>query len=642
MTVASTTSRASYPGAGSTGPFAYPYRIFVETDLKVTKKNVAGVETTLLWPADFTVTGVLSASGTITLTTALLAGETLTIRRKPANTQPTSIRNQGTYFPATIEDEFDRLDMQIIALQDLVDRSFGFSETTDPATVSTRIPPGVTGQVLGWANPSTLTNISLSGGAIGLPGQGRTVTTLTQYLANNALYNVLDYAPVGVVINTGLNDATSAIVATVAAAAVAGGIVFFPPGFYKTTATIYVPRWVHIVGCGMYGPGMTYDGISVIYGVHTQAAILSYKGTFGSRLEDILLHGDPVSTPKTGLCLGRNLGLGSAGNHSFRNVNVDGYYSQAAVYQIASEENIMVNLNIYLRGGGALFPLYIAQGDSLAVDSLGSSSHLNCSWYGLRVSSEVANDNAACIMIFAGAGTGDLNFFGGYLLPARGAYVSVNVNQDGASMVRGLYFYGMSGEINPASTGPIYGYRFQSAGAFAAITVIDGSFFPTAVGGFFLKMEATGRLIDSRIKTPLGNNPSSYALSQFTRSDIDLGSGRYSMEDIIMGLTSKFGVSSDNTSGIFWGDPGNLAVSPQMRLQSAATQLQLLLNGAFYDMAMKDLWLGGVVPVKQGAGSPAGVVTAPVGSLYLRNDGGAVTTLYIKESGTGNAGWVAK
>ena len=43
-----------------------------------------------------------------------------------------------------------------------------------------------------------------------------------------------------------------------------------------------------------------------------------------------------------------------------------------------------------------------------------------------------------------------------------------------------------------------------------------------------------------------------------------------------------------------------------------------------------------------GTGSPEGVVTAPVGTAYLRDDGGAGTVLYIKESGTGNTGWAAK
>jgi hypothetical protein len=43
-----------------------------------------------------------------------------------------------------------------------------------------------------------------------------------------------------------------------------------------------------------------------------------------------------------------------------------------------------------------------------------------------------------------------------------------------------------------------------------------------------------------------------------------------------------------------------------------------------------------------GTGTPEGSLTATVGSLYTRTDGGATTTLYIKESGTGNTGWVAK
>lgn len=41
-------------------------------------------------------------------------------------------------------------------------------------------------------------------------------------------------------------------------------------------------------------------------------------------------------------------------------------------------------------------------------------------------------------------------------------------------------------------------------------------------------------------------------------------------------------------------------------------------------------------------GTPEGVVVAPVGSLAVRTDGGAGTTLYVKQSGTGNTGWVAK
>ncbi len=46
--------------------------------------------------------------------------------------------------------------------------------------------------------------------------------------------------------------------------------------------------------------------------------------------------------------------------------------------------------------------------------------------------------------------------------------------------------------------------------------------------------------------------------------------------------------------------------------------------------------------IQSGIGDPNGQVTASVGSMYLRQDGGPGTTLYIKELGTGNTGWAAK
>ncbi|MGO4622648.1 hypothetical protein [Ensifer sp. 2TAB8] len=51
--------------------------------------------------------------------------------------------------------------------------------------------------------------------------------------------------------------------------------------------------------------------------------------------------------------------------------------------------------------------------------------------------------------------------------------------------------------------------------------------------------------------------------------------------------------------------------------------------------ASSPIWTSGV-------GSPEGLLSAPVGSLYTRLDGGANTTLYVKERGSRNTGWVAK
>lgn len=56
-----------------------------------------------------------------------------------------------------------------------------------------------------------------------------------------------------------------------------------------------------------------------------------------------------------------------------------------------------------------------------------------------------------------------------------------------------------------------------------------------------------------------------------------------------------------------------------------------------------DVELGASGPqVIAGSGTPEGSSIAPVGSTYHRTDGGSGTSFYVKESGTGNTGWVAK
>jgi len=51
---------------------------------------------------------------------------------------------------------------------------------------------------------------------------------------------------------------------------------------------------------------------------------------------------------------------------------------------------------------------------------------------------------------------------------------------------------------------------------------------------------------------------------------------------------------------------------------------------------------GGTMQVSRDSGTPEGNVTGSTGAIFMRTDGGAGTSFYIKESGTGNTGWVAK
>lgn len=67
---------------------------------------------------------------------------------------------------------------------------------------------------------------------------------------------------------------------------------------------------------------------------------------------------------------------------------------------------------------------------------------------------------------------------------------------------------------------------------------------------------------------------------------------------------------------------------------------EFLVNGSIVARIAPNVITNGTITWTKGAGSPEGVVSAPVGSTYTRTDGGAGTTFYVKESGSGNTGWV--
>jgi hypothetical protein len=104
--------------------------------------------------------------------------------------------------------------------------------------------------------------------------------------------------------------------------------------------------------------------------------------------------------------------------------------------------------------------------------------------------------------------------------------------------------------------------------------------------------------------------------------------------------------------------PAGGASAPELSLDKATGTATLMGSGGAYidtDSAgeitlnsntdvriFEGIELAGATRIVTGTGTPEGVVTAPRGSLFLRTDGGATTTLYVKTSGTGNTGWTAK
>lgn len=86
----------------------------------------------------------------------------------------------------------------------------------------------------------------------------------------------------------------------------------------------------------------------------------------------------------------------------------------------------------------------------------------------------------------------------------------------------------------------------------------------------------------------------------------------------------------------------NSTFTPAMTIAAGSTNAIAMLGAVTVTAANGIAWGSSGPKIISGSGAPESSVTAPVGSLYLRTGGGASTTLYVKESGTGNTGWIAK
>lgn len=98
-------------------------------------------------------------------------------------------------------------------------------------------------------------------------------------LAAATFFNVKTYGAQG----NGTSDDGAAITATIAAAtAVGGGIVFFPPGVYRTTTSIALPGNIHMLGSGGMASKLAIDnGVgapAVMFGTNGVGAISGATG----------------------------------------------------------------------------------------------------------------------------------------------------------------------------------------------------------------------------------------------------------------------------------------------------------------------------------------------------------------------------
>lgn len=154
MSLSSTTNRNDYLGNGSVDTYSYTFKVFSEDHIVVTVRDTSDVETTLTKTTHYTVSGVgESSGGSVALVNGafdwidaegdLKTGYRLTIRRVVPLTQTTDIRNAGTFYAKTHEDQFDKQTMISQQQQEQIDRSVKLPTTVASSSFDPTLPSDI-------------------------------------------------------------------------------------------------------------------------------------------------------------------------------------------------------------------------------------------------------------------------------------------------------------------------------------------------------------------------------------------------------------------------------------------------------------------------------------------------------------------
>lgn len=132
MTISTTINKVSYSGNGATTTFAYTFKVFAATDLKVYIRDASGTETLQTITTHYTVSNVGNASGgNVDFVTPPSGTDKVIIQRVLPLTQTFDYVLNDPFPSDSHEDGLDKLTLQIQQVQEEVDRSIKASVTNE-------------------------------------------------------------------------------------------------------------------------------------------------------------------------------------------------------------------------------------------------------------------------------------------------------------------------------------------------------------------------------------------------------------------------------------------------------------------------------------------------------------------------------
>jgi len=168
MTTPSTPRKAGpLLGTGAQTSWPFTFKVFAASDIAVTIANNLGVETALVLGTDYSVSvnanQDTSPGGTVTYPLSgspLPVGSKLTIIGNLPYDQPLDLPSGGNFSPLALENELDRLTMQLQQLREQVGRSLTVPVTS---SVSPSLPAPIASNIIGWnESGSNLENYPLT------------------------------------------------------------------------------------------------------------------------------------------------------------------------------------------------------------------------------------------------------------------------------------------------------------------------------------------------------------------------------------------------------------------------------------------------------------------------------------------------
>lgn len=410
----------------------------------------------------------------------------------------------------------------------------------------------------------------------------------------------------------GTTDDTVAIQAAITAAdAMGGSDVFFPAGTYKiSTELLLTHNSTRLLGTGYNsvivqstaGKGAVKNGaVGRIFRVAIQAlrfdvsngviggTAIDFTDISDSVLEDIFVTVDTGGVYAKGILFNSSVSGGGYRNLGY-NVNVRTQTDAAAIgidFNGSSQANGANSTRLY---GGSIRAdsgtgVLIRNGDQILISGV---TFEGSSLQAIEIRGDSSTGEAHCVAFCRFEGVTN-----GILLGATSVSCMTLGN---------MYASGLTTKVTDSGTRNFVVEPMATAGnAF----VMSRGDFKTLQGAFIFQGGATQGF---QARGPSDTAGRWFAKGTSGRMGWGDGAGA---EDILFNRTG---------TGVVQLEAGTLAMNNRFVVGAASTSPKIL----------------------SGSGTPEGAQTAPVGSTYARTDGGAVTSFYVKESGVGNTGWVAK